>query len=320
MIIHGNKQISGIIYARKASDGGGAVALTNIIRGPQVVFGGLEPTPSRNWLLPATMQAILAAFGQRDGMAVIKATNRYLNVLNATDQSKAQALAGFINEDPMMVCSLGLEPELTVLPKMPIRTVNGGGTGYFRTGVSNVPCDTTRYVYKYRRTATNDQVSMGNRLSYSSKAFVFTFTWNSAGNCGWNYGNGYVAKSGNSIALDVMHTFDMDGTTGKVLVDGAEFLSRGVATGVTSQGQFLLIGVSWNASDTATSIGKGDFAGGEMYMQGALAHWHVPIKRNGAMEMLDVITGNLLERVGTFTEGFGYNQNGQWVTWTPATP
>ena len=100
MITHGNKQISEIVYARKASEGGGAVRLTNIIRGAQVVFGGLKPLFA--WLEKATNAAILAAFGQTDGYAVIKATNAYLNALAATDKTKATALAGFINEDPML--------------------------------------------------------------------------------------------------------------------------------------------------------------------------------------------------------------------------
>ena len=52
------------------------------------------------WLRAAAQQAILAAFGQRDGKAVIKATNAYLNALYATDPTKAQALAGFINQYP----------------------------------------------------------------------------------------------------------------------------------------------------------------------------------------------------------------------------
>lgn len=105
MITHGNKQISEIVYARKASEGGGAVRITNIIRGAQVVFGDLIPRLA--WqLLGATKAAILAAFGQTDGKAVIKATNAYLNALAATDPTKATALAGFINEDPMMVMSL----------------------------------------------------------------------------------------------------------------------------------------------------------------------------------------------------------------------
>ena len=100
MIIHGNKQISEILYARKASEGGGAVRLTNIIRGAQVVFGGLEPKMF-GWLTKAAGKAILAAFGQTDGKAVIKATNAYLNALAATDPTKASALAGFINQHPL---------------------------------------------------------------------------------------------------------------------------------------------------------------------------------------------------------------------------
>ncbi len=105
MITHGNKQISEIVYARKASEGGGAVRLTNIIRGAQVVFGWLYPDV-KNWLEKATKAAILAAFGQDDGYAVLGATNAYLNGIAATDPTKASALAGFINEDPMLVCSL----------------------------------------------------------------------------------------------------------------------------------------------------------------------------------------------------------------------
>ena len=115
MIAHGNKQISEIVYARKASEGGGAVRLTNIIRGAQVVFGGIASTVG-NWLEKATKAAILAAFGVVDGKAVIKATNAYLNALAATDQTKASALAGFINEDPMLVCSLGLQPQGVTMP------------------------------------------------------------------------------------------------------------------------------------------------------------------------------------------------------------
>lgn len=129
MIAHGNKQISEIVYARKASEGGGAVRLTNIIRGAQVVFGGLRP--SLVWqLLVATKAAILAAFGQTDGKAVIKATNAYLNALAATDPTKATALAGFINEDPMLVCSLGLKPQGV---EMPIRKLVGDGVAWIDT-------------------------------------------------------------------------------------------------------------------------------------------------------------------------------------------
>lgn len=105
MIAHANKQISEIVYARKASDGGGAVRLTNIIRGAQVVFGGLKP--SFAWLEKATKAAILAAFGQDDGWQVIGATNAYLSATAATEQTKASALAGFINQHPLYAACVG---------------------------------------------------------------------------------------------------------------------------------------------------------------------------------------------------------------------
>lgn len=124
MIAHGRKQISEMVYARRASEGGGAVRLTNMIRGGAVVFGGLKP--SFKWLTGATKRAILAAFGVSDGTAVIKATNRYLNVLAATDPTKAQALAGYINEDPMMVCSLGLSVEGVTMPIRYLDFADGG--------------------------------------------------------------------------------------------------------------------------------------------------------------------------------------------------
>lgn len=57
------------------------------------------------WLMVATRAAILSAFGA-EGAGVIQATNAYLNGLATTDREKAQALAGFINEDPMLVCSI----------------------------------------------------------------------------------------------------------------------------------------------------------------------------------------------------------------------
>jgi hypothetical protein len=65
--------------------------------GGKMVIGG--------WLLSATQQAIVAAFGA-EGTEVIRKTNDYLNRIATTDPARALLLAGFINEDPMLVCSL----------------------------------------------------------------------------------------------------------------------------------------------------------------------------------------------------------------------
>ena len=54
----------------------------------------------------ATQQAIIAAFGAEEGIAVIRRTNDYLNAIALTDQTRAQQISGFINEDPLLVTSL----------------------------------------------------------------------------------------------------------------------------------------------------------------------------------------------------------------------
>ena len=109
------------------------------------------------------MTAIYGAFGQRDGMAVIKATNAYLNQLAASDRDKATALAAFINEDPMMVCSLGLEvPGVT----MPIRWLVGDGTAYINTGVTPY----TGIIMKASMATLYDYwTAFGSRVNYQDK-------------------------------------------------------------------------------------------------------------------------------------------------------
>ena len=69
-------------------------------------LGGQWVIGSKNWLVAATQQAIIAAFGAEEGIAVISRTNDYLNRIATTDPTRAQQLAMFINEDPMLVCSL----------------------------------------------------------------------------------------------------------------------------------------------------------------------------------------------------------------------
>ena len=83
------------------------------------------------WLKAETKNTLLAAFGNDDGMKVIEATNAYLADLAKTGNQKAQALANYIYEDPMLVCSLGLQPQGM---EMPIRWLGFNGQGYIDTG------------------------------------------------------------------------------------------------------------------------------------------------------------------------------------------
>ena len=77
----------------------GNMRITAACLGGQWVIGG-------KWLTHATQQAIIAAFGAVEGIAVILETNDYLNQIATTDPQRALQISGFINEYPMLVASL----------------------------------------------------------------------------------------------------------------------------------------------------------------------------------------------------------------------
>ena len=81
-----------------------------------------------NWLFSYTNQAIIAAFGEEEGIAVIKKTNDYLNAIVATDPTRAQQLIAFINEDPLLVTSL--------VETSKVRWLVGDGKAYLDVGVT----------------------------------------------------------------------------------------------------------------------------------------------------------------------------------------
>ena len=288
MITHGKKQISEIVYARKASEGGGAVRLTNIIRGAQVVFGVLDPKV--NWLKAATTQAILAAFGQDDGYAVLGATNAYLNALAATDPTKATALAGFINEDPMLVCSLGLQPKGVT---MPIRMLEIVGKSYFKSGEmmrAGIGIESLLFI-----TAANGELwGTGNRNKRMT-------SWAIGGN-NWRYMGQHISVPNwcpTTKPIKVRQDY-----TG-VYIDGVKNGSYPTVTGTTEYEVWL------GGHDSFMS---GRAAYWLMFDYDTMIHCFYPIKRNNTMELVDVYTGTLATRTGTWTEKF-YLPDG--TPWTP---
>lgn len=307
MITHGNKQISEIVYARRASEGGGAVRLTNIIRGAQVVFGGLYPDV-KNWLEKATKQAILGAFGQTDGNAVIKATNAYLNQLAATDPTKATALAGFINEDQMMVCSLGLEVQLSI-GGMPIRWLYNGGSAYVVTRLAISVADVeVGCMYMHVQNANNAHIWA------STQSGTKNYKLNPFGGTSFT-----LYTNGSSVSLSFTPQKDK--------------MTYFIVKATNSQIQLTVNGTTNTASKTSNLVGGVPFAfyhvyniGGYNPVNGKIANWYfkeegvlkedyVPIKRNGVFEWIDLVSGELGTRNGTFTESFTLSDGK--TPWTP---
>ena len=271
------------------------------------------------WLSKQARQAIMAAFGV-DGTAVIAATNEYLNGIAASDKDKATALAGFINEDPMMVCSLGLEPTLTTLPKMPIRLLVGDGNAWITTKVVPNSKMRVKSLLFFTNAASSWQFPLTCNMVNNTGAEAFGIGKNS----GWIYfqyrGDNRTSTqwvNGKAYNLDIQTT-----NTDQYLYDGDTLVSHLTKSGYCNTtceiGLFYCHskdgGVTWK---TMANIG---FFYAEK--DDVLVSHMIPILTDTKNGMVDIVTGEYFPNEGTsdFTESFGYMLNGSWVTWSPPTP
>ena len=310
MITHGNKQISEIVYARKASEGGGAVRLTNIIRGAQVVFGRIAPSFGR--LNDTTTVAILAAFGQTDGKAVIKATNTYLNAIAATDPTKATALEGFINEDPMLVCSLGIEG-------LPIRYCVTDGVAYIDTGIVGTQNTRLRIKSILLETPPLCIAVFGADISYISRNFTAWLHYYSQYD---SVGYGGQQKYGSDILpITPLNTpFELDANKThwtNTKLDGTPIwdITFNTPSAFTTPSTMALFTYKRNGVPTSDTKRHGH---AECEIEDGNTHkFFIPFIRNNVNGMLDLIGGTFYANAaasGTFTDAF-YLPDG--TPWTP---
>lgn len=271
-------------------------------------LGNLDLLGTFRWLTKATKQAIVGAFGQRDGKAVINATNAYLNQLAASDRDKATALAGFINEDPMMVCSLGLEPELTVLPAMPVRMLVGTNRGRINLGpiVTESTCEVKAIVQHRGTTLTG---FFGTR--YGNQGYVQYATPGT----GWRHDwpNGTSSYSGTCVKNQL---YRVQVRKGYLKIDDTVLVNTTYTEAICTNDFYLLDAYATNGYQTnamAMFNFKDSTKEYEMY----------PFIRNGVVGAIDVLSDTFhvnANQAGTLSIDYGYMYNGSWVTWTPATP
>ena len=284
------------------------------IRVTAASMGSLDILGTWRWLNGATQRAIRGAFGARDGAAVINATNAYLNALaaqGAAGKSKATALADLINEDPMMVCSLGLEVQLSI-GGMPIRWLYNGGSAYLVTRLAISVAD----------------VEVGCRYMHvqnASSAHIWASTQSGTNNYKLNpFGGTSFQLWSNGSAVSLSFTPQKDKMT------------YFIVKATNSQIELTVNGTTNTASKTSNLVGGVPFAfyhvynvGGYNPVNGKIANWYfkeegvlkenyVPIKRNGVFEWIDLVSGELGTRHGTFTESFTLSDGG--TPWTPSTP
>ena len=153
---------------------------------PSAIYLGSKLVWWKSWLDATAQARIIEVFGQRDGKAVIKATDDYLNGLG---KQKATVLASYINEDPMMVCSLGLEPQGVTMPK---RELIGNGGVWFDTGITS----------EYRQMSYEIEAAATRTLSGSDQYWILgNYGGSGQGFCAGIYQTNKAfiyAKGGNS--------------------------------------------------------------------------------------------------------------------------
>lgn len=239
------------------------------------------------WLQSATQLAIVAAFGA-EGTEVIRKTNDYLNRIATTDPQRALLLANFINEDPMLVCSLvetsktrwlvnSADGNYIVTPFLPDYGITYGAT-----------------VIQHSTEASKAYSVFGSRTTQSSSFLlqIMDSKWRSQSFGGWaTYGTAKL-----NVAYNVEFNFK------GIKVDGTQIVSGDYKPSPAITNSIWLV-VNNNANAPHGSYFIGGYA--DFYRKdenGEITNRLVPFRRNGQMEMLDILTGTLATRVGTFTE------------------
>ena len=174
----------------------------------------IKSNPYSYWLYPTTKTTILAAFGATDGTVVIAATNAYLDGIAASDKVKATALAALINEDPMMVCSLGLEPQGVT---MPVRWITKTGTGNTMTFAGYRQNNNTHYVIDLLMTSWRSWVDVfGSGSEGSSNCWCLECLSGEKSN--WDL---YVInRVASSIVISANVEHVIDAIPRKLIIDG----------------------------------------------------------------------------------------------------
>ena len=199
--------------------------------GGKMVIGG--------WLLSATLQAIVAAFGSAEGAEVIRKTNDYLNRIATTDPQRALQLANFINEDPMLVCSL--------VETSKMRWLVGDGKAYIDTEI--IPDNTTFMYTKFKVLEIgNDYISCISYADYSSGNRAFGIgSWD--GKYFTNHGN-YTFFNKTTTKGEIIEYTNNAGKSELKWEGGSE--SKTLSNVFTSPSSLIIGGISRNGSKNSS--------------------------------------------------------------------
>ena len=244
-------------------------------------------------LKAATQQAIIAAFGAEEGIAVIRRTNDYLNALALTDQTRAQQLAMFIDEDPLLVTSL-VETSKT-------RWLVGDGKAYCKLRNVGIMSDTYEMKFKYNVGGSYRAWGVFGQSAYHP--INMSLTYSTGITVRWAYDGVQSIDDLAPLTSTAWHTLKIE--NGYVTFDG---VNKGRSTGhkdgfVINYPMYLFTINPANTTPTATMNGCFEYYKHTSQSGEVLEHC-IPCQHDNQAGMLDIISGTFhpnANTAGSFT-------------------
>jgi hypothetical protein len=253
--------------------------------GGKMVFGS-------KWLLPLTLQAIVAAFGA-EGTEVIRKTNDYLNAIALTDPQRALQISGFINEYVL----IDVDVLYSLIPSMnKIRAMVTSNTqNYIDLGI--IPNSETIFEVEFMYPNTAYWAAVGGvRASTGKNAGNFYLAATGAKNMTIAVGSAYYA-SGTFSALNTIQTsFNKVkiSNTGVWINDTnvASFESTISTTNTIRMFRHFPTGNDGRVGVTISNV---------WVNHDGKDYWYIPVMIDGVAELVDVYSLQLATRSGSFT-------------------
>ena len=241
----------------------------------------------RTWLLLATQQAIVAAFGA-EGTEVIVKTNDYLDRIALTDPQRALQISGFINEDPMLVCSL-VETSKT-------RWLVGDGKAYVK--LRNVGRMSDTYEMKFKYNVGGSYRAWGVFAQPSYTPTNMSLTYSQGISVRWAHNGDQQVDNLAPLTSTAWHTLNIE--NGYVTFDG---VNKGRSAGhkdgfVINYPMYLFTINPANTTPTATMNGCFEYYK-HTSQEGEVMEHCVPCHHGNQAGMLDIISGTFYPNANT---------------------
>ena len=182
------------------------------------------------------------------------------------------------------------------------RLVLGNGNNYATSHIYGT--NKTRVIFKGKlaSNSNNGCCPFGAEVSYNSRAYDLWLRYVNDTVC---YNNGYRQGMG-ATPTEQYFTIDANKEHWTNVLDNGTTVwdvTFSVAADFVTPTKLALLAATRNGSPIFTGTASNVYGESWIcYENGTLVGYYIPFKRNGQMELLDLVSGNLATRVGTFTE------------------